>query len=343
GRHLLQIINDILDSSKIEAGKLEVERIRCSPVQIVAEVKSLMQVRADAKNLRLLTEYIGDIPQTIETDPTRLKQILVNLVGNAIKFTEVGGVRLITRFVEHSAQPRMQFDVIDTGLGMTPEQLSRLFQAFSQADSSTTRNFGGTGLGLMISKRLAEMLGGDITVESKLGEWSQFRITVTTGPLDGVRMLDDPAAAEIAQPEETTVAKADVASLDCRILLAEDGPDNQRLIAFLLKKAGADVTVKENGKLAADAALAARDQGNPFDVILMDMQMPVMDGYEATDLLRQNGYSGPIIALTAHAMAGDRKKCIDAGCDDYATKPINLKKLLMTIRTHLAYRESVMQ
>ena len=341
GEHLLQIINAILDISKIEAGKLEVERIRCSPLQIVAEVKSLMQVRADAKKLPFKIEYIGAVPETIESDPTRLKQILVNLIGNAVKFTETGGVRLITRLVEDGTEPKMQFDVLDTGIGMTAEQVHKLFQPFSQADTSTTRKFGGTGLGLMISKRLAEMLGGTITVQSKPGEGSLFRVTVTTGVLHGVKMLGDPATATSVQPETPAAAKRAVAKLDCRILLAEDGPDNQRLIAHILRKAGAQVTVVENGKLAAEAALAARDQGRPFDVILMDMQMPVMDGYEATALLRQKGYAGPIIALTAHAMAADRQKCLDAGCDNYATKPINRARLIEMVESHaLAARES---
>ena len=361
GEHLLQIINDILDISKIEAGKLEVERIRCSPVRVVAEVKSLMQVRADAKNLPFKIEYIGAVPETIESDPTRLKQILVNLIGNAIKFTETGSVRLVTRFVEDpraqgpqdprdaeelAAAPRersaprplgpfLEFDVLDTGLGMTQEQMGQLFQAFAQADTSTTRKFGGTGLGLMISKRLAEMLGGNITVESKPGVGSLFRVTVTTGSLEGVKMLDDPTTATIAQPEEAGAAKGGVARLDCRILLAEDGPDNQRLIAHVLKNAGAEVTIVENGKLAVDAAIAARDAGAPFDVILMDMQMPVMDGYEAAGLLRQKGYAGPIIALTAHAMASDRQKCLDTGCDDYASKPIDRRKLIAVVKRHV--------
>jgi PAS domain S-box-containing protein len=338
GEHLLQLINDILDISKIEAGKVEIEHIRCEPVRVIADIKSLMQVRANAKNLPFLTEYIGAVPETIETDPTRLKQILVNLVGNAIKFTETGGVRLITRFVDEGAEPKLQFDVVDTGLGMTEEQVGKLFQAFTQADTSTTRKFGGTGLGLMISKRLAEMLGGTITIESEPGRGSSFRVTVATGPLDGVKMLDDPAAATIARLEEVITAEPDADKLDCRILLAEDGKDNQRLITYVLRRAGAEVTVVQNGKLAVDAALAAAngrregDPKHPFDVILMDMQMPVMDGYEATGLLRQRGYAGPIIALTAHAMASDRQKCIDAGCDDYATKPIDRKKLIAAIR-----------
>ncbi|MBU0719418.1 MAG: PocR ligand-binding domain-containing protein [Planctomycetes bacterium] len=344
GEHLVAIINDILDISKIEAGKLGVEHLRCSPVQLLAEVKSLMQVRADAKNLSFNLEFIGAIPETIESDPTRLKQILVNLIGNAIKFTETGVIRLITRVVDDGAESKMQLDVVDTGLGMTAEQVGKLFQAFTQADSSTTRKFGGTGLGLLISKRLAEILGGDITVESKAGEGSTFRVTVATGPLDGVKMIADPLSAIVLDaegaagfdPRDAAQAEAyDSSKLNCRILLAEDGPDNQRLIAHVLKNAGVEVTVVENGKLAANTALAARDEGNPFDVILIDMQMPVMDGYEATGLLRQNGYTGPIIALTAHAMASDRQKCLDAGCDDYASKPINRKKLINTIRQHL--------
>jgi len=336
GEYLLQIINDILDISKIEAGKLEVEPVRCSPVALIAEVQSLMQLRAGSKNLSLNVEYIGPIPESFETDTTRLKQILVNLIGNAIKFTETGGVRLVTRFVDQDpANPVMQFDVIDTGIGMTEQQAARLFKAFTQADTSTTRKFGGTGLGLTISKRLARMLGGDITVDSRPGRGSTFRVTIAARPLEGVAMLDRPAEAMAARSEAPSAAPPEAAKLECRVLLAEDGPDNQRLIEAVLKKAGVDVTVVENGKLAVEAALAARDEGNPFDVILMDMQMPVMDGYEATGLLRQRNYTDPIVALTAHAMASDRDTCLEAGCDDYASKPIDRKTLIETIRRQL--------
>ncbi len=342
GEHLLQIINDILDISKIEAGKLEVEHIRCSPVQLIADVKSLMQVRADAKNLPFNIEYFGAVPETIESDPTRLKQILVNLLGNAIKFTAAGGVHLVTRFLDTDpiggtgpAEPMMQFDIVDSGIGMTPEQASKLFQAFAQADSSTTRKFGGTGLGLNISKRLAEMLGGDITFDSTLDEGSTFHVTVTTGSLDGVKMLDDPATATIAQTQDAATLTQEVAKLGCRILLAEDNATNRVLVKGILKKLVAEVTAVENGKLAVGAALTARDAGKPFDVVLMDMQMPVMDGYEATGLLRHRGYTYPIIALTAHAMASDRQKCRDTGCDDYASKPIDRKTLIETICRYL--------
>jgi CheY-like chemotaxis protein len=343
GDHLLQIINDILDVSKVEVGKLEVECIRFAPVQVVAEVKSLAQCQAHAKDLSFNIEYTGPFPETIKSDPTRLRQILVNLVGNAIKFTNEGGVRLVMRFVDSDVisgtepgEPKLQFDVIDSGIGMTPEQMGRLFRPFSQADSSTTRRFGGSGLGLAISKHLANMLGGDIMVESEHAKGSLFRVTIETRPLQGVRMLDDPAFATIVRSEPAPPERSEQLELDCRILLVEDSPDNQRLIDYVLQKAGAEVVIVENGKLAVNLALGARDEGNPFDAILMDMQMPVMDGYEATMYLRQRGYDGPIIALTAHAMGDDRDKCIKAGCDAYATKPINRKELVETIREQVA-------
>jgi len=342
GEYLMSLINDILDLSKIEAGKMTVERRVCDPCRIVAEVVTLMRVRADAKGLPLNIEFIGPIPESILSDSTRLRQILINLIGNAIKFTEIGSVRLVIRFVDDGDAPYLQFDLIDTGRGMTPEQGAKLFQPFTQADNSTTRKFGGTGLGLTISKRFAELLGGDITiVATEFGVGTTFRAIVRTGSLDGVKMLENPKLTTVVV--DTPGGIADVQPLDLhglRILLAEDGPDNQRLISFVLKKAGADVTVVENGKLALEATLAARDEGKPFDVILMDMQMPVMDGYEATGQLRRKGYTAPIVALTAHAMASDREQCINAGCDDYATKPIDRKKLVETIQRQLVPTEA---
>ncbi len=339
GQYLIGIINDILDLSKIESGKLEIEQIQCSPGQILSEVVSLMRVRAKAKGLPLEIEYDGPIPQTIESDPTRLRQILINLTGNAVKFTEVGKVRLVARLLDaKSDEPKMRFEVVDSGIGMTEEQIAGLFRPFQQADTSTTRKFGGTGLGLAISKRLAEALGGDITVQSTPGEGSTFTVTVKTGPPDGVKLLDNPTEAQIstAPDKRPTAPKT---KLDCRVLLAEDGLDNQRLIAFLLKKAGAEVAMAENGQVAHDLALAARDEGAPFDVVLMDMQMPEMDGYEATSKLREAGYTGPIIALTANAMSTDRDKCLNAGCDDYVVKPIDRKKLISVVAEHASCRK----
>ncbi len=336
GEHLLGLINDILDISKIEAGKMTVEHIECSPMEILSDVTSLMRVRAQEKDLALDIEYAFPIPEKIQSDPVRLKQILINLVGNAIKFTESGGVRLIVRCDEAGGEEaRLRIEVVDTGIGMTEEQIEHIFQPFSQADTSTTRQFGGTGLGLSISKRLAELLGGEIVIESTPGEGSSFMVTLQTGGLDGVSMLQKQREEEIPQNPQAPAAPHST-QLSARILLAEDGPDNQRLISFHLKKAGAEVEIAENGRIAYDRALAEWKDETPFDIILMDMQMPVMDGYEATTELRHEGYTGPIIALTAHAMAGDREKCLAAGCDDYTTKPITKEVLLGVIQSHLS-------
>jgi len=345
GGYLLNIINDILDLSKIEAGKLEVHSIRCSPFELVANVQSLMGVRADAKRLAFDVEYVGALPETILTDPTRLRQILINLLANAIKFTETGGVRVIG-FLDDAdpANALMRFDVVDTGVGMTQKQAARLFQPFTQADASTTRDFGGTGLGLIISRRLAELLGGNISiVETRPGRGTRFRVTIRVGNLEGVKLVEAPESATPREAEAPASCGADssAAKLDCCVLLAEDGPDNQRLISLMLEKAGATVTIAANGREAVDKALSAMagrkatDPPQPFDVVLMDMQMPEMDGYQATETLRQRGYTGPIIALTAHAMASDREKCIRAGCDDYLSKPINRTQLAATIKQQL--------
>ncbi len=336
GEYLLTLINDILDLSKVEAGKLEVEWIRCSPCKVLAEVVSLMATRAQSKRLSLQIAYTGPMPEVIRSDPTRLRQILINLVGNAIKFSQTGAILIVVHF-ESAPAPHIDFAVVDSGIGMTAEQKARLFRPFTQADSSTTREFGGTGLGLTIAKRLAQALGGDIDVWSEPGQGSVFHVRIAVELLDDAQVLYDPLAATTVLPpvEETPEPPIAADTLTCCILLAEDGPDNQRLIKSVLEKAGATVTAVENGKMAVDAALAARTSGAPFDVILMDMQMPVMDGYTATGRLRQEGYAGPIVALTAHAMETARDECLAAGCDDYASKPINRKRLLDTILRHL--------
>ena len=332
GKHLLELVNDILDLSKIEAGQLDIEWTSCSIGRVVADAAALLQHRCDTKRLALRVEFDGPLPETIRSDPTRLRQILINLVGNAIKFTEVGSVRLVIRVVDRDSAPMVEMDVIDTGIGMTREQARRLFKPFSQADASTTRQFGGTGLGLSISRRLARKMGGDIRVlSSEVGTGSRFRATVAAGSLEGVKWIDSPRLSTFTpkyEPEDSPAVPAQCLN-GRRILLAEDGPDNQRLIAHVLNRAGAEVIVADNGKVAISFALAAPDEDlGPFDLILMDMQMPVMDGYAATKLLRRRGHAGPIIALTAHAMAGDREKCLQAGCTDYATKPIDREKLI---------------
>jgi CheY-like chemotaxis protein len=329
GEHLLRLIDSILDLSKIEAGKLQIEPIHCSPVQVVAEVVSLMRAEAAAKQLTLKTELAHRLPKTVLTDPLRLRQVLVNLVGNAIKFTDQGEVRLAVRL--NADSDRLCFDVTDTGIGMNEEQIGKLFKPFSQVDNSSTRKFGGTGLGLVISKHLAKALGGSIEVRSEPGKGSTFSVTIDPGPLDAMPMVEDAQEVAPAPPPTAQPTDADKTVLHSRILLAEDMMENQRLICLLLIKAGADVITVENGQLAIDAVLAAREADAPFDLILMDMQMPVLDGYEATRQLRKLGYAGPIVALTAHAMTEDCQKCLDAGCNDYATKPIDRQKLLATV------------
>ncbi|MEE8451917.1 MAG: ATP-binding protein, partial [Thermoguttaceae bacterium] len=341
GKYLLQLINDILDLSKIEAGKLSVERVACSPVDVVADVASLMRVRAEAAGLPIEVQYVGSIPESIHCDPTRLRQILINLLGNAIKFTETGSVRLVTRLVRSDERPPLlQFDIIDTGIGMTQDQTAKLFRPFSQVDASMVSKVGGTGLGLAISRRLARMLDGDVTVTSKPAVGSTFTVTIATGPLEAVQLIENPTEViRDRKPREKKTPDPTI-SLPCRVLLAEDGPDNQRLIKHLLNKAGVSVVIAQNGQLALDCATSASRDGAPFNVILMDMQMPVMSGYEATQRLRQDGYEGPIIALTANAMAGDQERCLEAGCDEYATKPIDRSHLLGLIAKYMQSRDS---
>ena len=331
--HLLTVINDILDVSKIEAGQLEVEKIDTSPIQIVEEVISLIGARARGKGIDIRLQLESPIPATIQSDPTRLRQILLNLTGNAVKFTEIGSVTISVSCSK--SEEEMTFRVIDTGIGMTKEQCDKIskFDPFSQADTSTTRKYGGSGLGLRISHALSKMLGGDLAIESESGEGSVFSVTIDTGDLSNAAMIDGlrDVSCQATRPEEPSrISKKRSSSPSLsgiRVLLAEDGPDNQRLISFHLRKAGADVTVCENGLLAAEAIENASPENCPH-VVFMDMQMPVLDGYSATRRLRQNGHDVPIIALTAHAMEGDRQNCLSAGCTDYLTKPIDREKLI---------------
>jgi signal transduction histidine kinase/CheY-like chemotaxis protein len=329
GHHLLNIINDILDLTKIEAGKVSFEQVRCSPVAIIEEVEKMLRNKAELKKIKLQIQYHSLLPESINTDPTRFRQILMNLLGNAIKFTDKGSIQLGVNF-KTQEPAHLEFNITDTGIGISAEEQKRLFQPFSQADASTTRKFGGTGLGLMISKKLAQLMGGDvIIVSSRPSVGSHFRFTLPTGSLEGVKMLVPTEDANgVKSISSTTPPDPKLPLSDYRILLAEDGPDNQRLITFMLKKVGAQITVVENGKFALNAAIKAQEFQQPFHVILMDMQMPVLDGYNATYQLRTQGYDLPIIALTAHAMSGDREKCLSAGCDEYTTKPIDRQHLV---------------
>ncbi|MBK8097024.1 MAG: PAS domain S-box protein [Planctomycetes bacterium] len=338
GDHLMTLINDILDLSKIEAGKLAVDQIECSPIHLLAEVASLMRVRAEQRKIKLRVAFDCPLPKFIHSDPTRLRQVLLNLVGNAIKFTEIGGVTVRVALERNAAGPRLRFAVHDTGIGMTPEQVGRLFQAFEQADGSTTRRFGGTGLGLSISKRLVEMLGGTIVVKSHPGKGSKFSFDIPTGSLAGIELLAKVSETLAERKPATWRPGGNHHVLRGRVLLAEDGADNQRLLTFILRKAGAQVAIAGNGQVARDMALRAEASAAPFDLVLMDMQMPVMDGYQAASALRAAGFQKPIVALTANAMAGDRDRCLKAGCTEFASKPIDRRSLLQTLERLLASR-----
>ena len=334
-RHLLDLINDILDLSRIEAGKLTVEQTRYSPASLAAEAAATMRSRAEDKGVSLSVKHIGELPETILTDPTRLRQALVNLVGNAVKFTERGEVRIELAFLPQwrDQQSAIRIQVVDTGIGIADDKLEQLFDPFVQADVSTSRKYGGTGLGLTITRHMAQLLDGTLTVESTPDVGSTFTLTVPTGDLEGVRLLNTTAetfANESGLTAGQTHEPKALAGL--RILLAEDGPDNQLLIGTVLRRAGAEVELADNGRIAVEKAIA----GDQFDIILMDMQMPEMDGYAATKALRRQGLTCPIIALTAHAMTGDRDKCHAAGCSAYCTKPIDRARLIATIGQHAA-------
>lgn len=328
GDHLLTLINDILDLSKIEAGQMEYEKIECSPVQMIQEVLSVMRIRAFEKGIELVCEMTEAVPATIHSDPARLKQLLINLVGNAIKFTENGSVNVGIRYLAGLEQ--IELVVRDTGIGISPELIHTIFSPFSQADSSVTRRFGGTGLGLSITKHIANALGGDVFVASRVGEGSEFRVTIATNNLGPVEMIKPQQLAGLppvrVANDQITENETRILA-DLRVLVVDDGETNRKLVRLILTRAGADVTLAENGR----EAIMAFDQ-HDFDVMLLDMQMPVMDGYTAAAHIRTMGINVPIIALTAHAMQGDAEKCLAAGCTDYLAKPIEPTVLLARLQ-----------
>jgi light-regulated signal transduction histidine kinase (bacteriophytochrome)/ActR/RegA family two-component response regulator len=337
GMHLLSVIDDILNVAKIESGKLTVEQIPVSVPDLLLDVVALVKVQTDAKNLELKLELGTPIPSRIDSDVVRLRQILINLLGNAVKFTEHGSVTL--RVSHDEAQPLLVFEVIDTGIGLTESQMGRLFNAFSQADASTTRRFGGSGLGLNISKNLAQLLGGDITIQSQPGVGSIFRVTIASScssPVDWVHDLNRSKPGNIDDASVATEAThaQPISLAGMRIMLLEDGVDNQRLLRHLLTKAGAEVSVFGNGKLGIESlTVDGRLEGAlrtpfPYDIVLTDMQMPELDGYATVRLLREKGCTTPLIALTAFAMQGSGDECLSVGCDDYLSKPLTRDALL---------------
>jgi signal transduction histidine kinase len=334
GQQLLEILGDILDLSKIEANKLEIERVTFSLDDLLAEVAALLGMRAREKGIGLRFVKDESLPALIHTDPTRLRQIFVNLIGNAIKFTERGEVSIACRALPaaaDSAARTLEFVVEDTGIGISPEQRRKLFQPFVQADSSMTRRFGGTGLGLLLSQQLAQALDGDLALSrSELGHGSSFRFTLVAEVVAQAAAipteLEPPAAvAPKAATAATLEGRAPLAGM--KILLVEDSEDNQTLVSRYLRGAGALVELADNGLDAVEAAMDG-DQ----DVILMDIQMPILDGHEATARLRQAGYARPIVALTAHAMRDERERALKGGFDEYLTKPLQRAALIKTLR-----------
>lgn len=331
GHFLLSIINDVLDISKIEAGKMTVERIETEPREIIDGVENMMGPKAREQGLEFRMEWPEQVPRRIYTDPMRLTQILVNLVGNALKFTKKGHISVRVDFAPEQPE-RMRIEVQDSGVGIPADRVDHLFEAFSQADTSTTRRFGGTGLGLTISGRLAQLLGGSITVTSEEGSGSTFTVETATGLTECPP--EDLTAGTAAPRARTATARAQTRTrYSGHVLLVEDGLDNQRLISRILSKKGLQVSIAENGAEACEHVLE-RDRSD-IDLILMDMQMPVMDGYEAASTLRNAGCTLPVIALTAHAMETDRQRCLDAGCDDYLTKPVNVQRIGEVLAKHL--------
>lgn len=331
GKHLLTLLNDVLDLSKIEAGHMECERVRCSPHQVLSEVMSVLRVRAQEKGLRLESQWTNPVPETIVTDPARLRQLLMNLAANAIKFTEKGSVTIRMAVYPERPEPRFVCEVEDTGIGIRPEHLEKIFLPFDQADNSITRKYGGTGLGLAISRHIVNELGGEISVESELGRGSVFRATMDSGSLEGVAFTSEPVNETFNPQSGRHATKSAVRTLPrLRVLLVEDGETNRDLVSLVLTQAGASVECAENGQIGIQLAMFEQ-----FDLILMDMQMPVMDGYTATAKLRSLGFNIPILALTAHAMRGDEEKCLKAGCSGYITKPIQIDEMIEVILKHV--------
>ncbi|WP_218933702.1 PAS domain-containing protein [Rubripirellula lacrimiformis] len=323
GEFLLDIINDILDLSKIEAGKMEIASETFDLVSLIEEVRSVMDIRAKENKLEFDVQYQGKIPTLIQSDPKSLKQILINLVGNAIKFTQQGRVRINVQFDSHGTDT-LRIEVADTGIGMTPEKQQQLFKPFSQGDASVARVFGGTGLGLAISRRLANLLGGDITVSSTVGEGSEFAVTVSVIAVSDAATVDPIAIVRQPEPLNRKVAK----QLSCHVLVVDDRRDIRFLSKRLLIKAGATVDEAEDGILTVQHIRQCIQSGQLPDLILLDMQMPNLDGYQTAQKVREIGFTGPIIALTADAMHGDMTRCIESGCNAYLSKPIDAIRLV---------------
>ena len=335
GEYLLEILNGILDLSRIESGHVEVERVRVAPLEIVAEVAALMRVRAVAKRLPVVTSFGGRIPEAVLTDPVSLRQILINLVANAIKFTEAGQVELYTKFFEAGAESRLEIEVRDTGIGITRGAAraavpsvragQRLRDAALRRNGARARDLAAPRAPARRPRRGRERAGS--------------RLDLPAGATDG-RAARTRASSRIRRGRSRSRSaprlrrSPPTPQYACRVLLAEDGRDNRLLITHLLERLGATVRAVEDGQHAVDSALAAQGTDEEFDLVLMDMQMPVLDGYEATRALRRAGYEGAIVAITANAMSRDRERCLEAGCTDFLTKPVERDRLAEVVAAH---------
>ncbi|MBY0312113.1 MAG: response regulator [Phycisphaerales bacterium] len=335
GTHLLGVINGVLDLAKIESGQMQVESNPCSPMQLVDDVELLFGARASAMGIRLIVECQYPLPDTVLSDALRIRQVLVNLVGNALKFTPpppLSPGRVVLRVSTSRASngaSSLVFECSDTGCGISDELAERIFKPFSQSDASTAREFGGSGLGLSICQRFAQLLGGSMSLRRHHdGPGTTFVLTIPIRETSTTRWMTEPAPAVKAEPVGNRVeAMNTLPNLAGRVLVVEDAPDNQRLIAHFLTKAGASVEIASNGRVALSMVGASGGRAR-YDLVLMDMQMPELDGYGAATELRSAGFDGPIIALTANALDGDRQRCLDAGCNDYLSKPVDRRKLI---------------
>jgi signal transduction histidine kinase len=319
GQLLLELVNDILDLAKVESGRIETEMVEISVLSAIKEVIANLTPNAVKKNVEIQLQVDPQFEVMGKTDPTRLRQIVMNVLGNAIKFTQKGRVTVVLSSERTSLQTSKIFiRVRDTGVGITEKQQVKLFQPFSQADSSTTRQFGGTGLGLVLSRQLARVLGGDLVLISSVpGVGSTFEISIEVGIVQGKKSLEGP---------ETKTERSHINLSGVNVLLAEDSPENQDLIQRMLKMAGASVEIASNGAEAVEKAMS-----HPPEILLMDIQMPIMDGKEALCSLRNQGYNGTIIAVTANSLKGEKEDALKLGFDHYMTKPLHRDDLLETI------------
>ena len=328
GEYLLSLLNDILDLSKIESGRMDVSLARVDLVTLLNDLQALMGVRADEAGLPLQFIYSTGVPRYILADEKRIRQVLVNLISNALKFTDHGSIRVMVQVENFSKEKsRLLFEVHDTGCGILESEMQDLFKPFSRLKRTQSQRAEGAGLGLSISQRLARQMGGDITVTSQVDKGSIFQLSI---PIDRQQLTELLLTKQDgkAEPARDKSSASTLPKLDARILLADDRRDVWRVGKFFLERCGAKVTIAEDGRQAVDEALRARQSNDDFDLVLMDMQMPVMNGREAVAKLRELGFKTPIIALTADAMEGERDACIAMGCDEYFPKPINGNKLM---------------